>query len=81
MCFLKDLVGPSASEKKAAADARIAASAAKRAEQEKISRAKATDISEALTASTAKRLSGGGNSGRTSLFSSTTGSGFMGRFD
>ena len=74
MCF-----GPSAAEKQAAADARVEAEVAKRAEIEDKAGVKREDISDALTArSQGKGMRGG--TGRKSLFSSG-GQGFLGRFD
>lgn len=81
MCFSKAAapVGPSAAELKAAEDQRKAAEIAKdQAIQEKATQ-KREDIDDALSARTKRKGSRGGV-GRRSLFSSNTGSGFIGRF-
>jgi hypothetical protein len=74
-----DLLGPSPSEKRAAAAQRQAADVAKREEAEKRAGQKREDIMEALEASTVRRGMRGGR-GRRSLFRAG-GGGFMGRFD
>ncbi len=76
--------GPSAAEIEAqnqtAAEARVAAEEAKRAEVEKLAKAKREDITEALDSRNEREGSGGGK-GRRSLFSSATGgAGFLSRF-
>ena len=78
------VTGPSAAEIEAqnqtAAEARVAAEEAKRAEVEKLAKAKREDITEALDSRNEREGSGGGK-GRRSLFSSTTGgAGFLSRF-
>lgn len=71
--------GPSTAEKKAAAEQRLAAEQAKQeAIQEKAGQ-KREDISDALSARSQRKGTRGGV-GRRSLFSSNTGSGFVGRF-
>lgn len=71
--------GPSAAEKKAAAEQRLAAEQAKQqAIQEKAGQ-KREDISDALSARSQRKGTRGGV-GRRSLFSSNTGAGFVGRF-
>ena len=74
MCF-----GPSAAEKKAAAEQRVEADLAKRKAVEERAMQKREDISTALEASTQKRGMRGG-SGRRSLFQAA-GGGFLGRFN
>jgi hypothetical protein len=71
-------LGPSPSEKRAAAAQREAADVAKREEAEKRAGQKREDIMEALEASTVRRGMRGGM-GRRSLFRAG-GGGFMGRF-
>lgn len=73
MCF-----GPSAAEKRAAAEQREAADIAKREEAEKRAGQKREDIMEALESATVRRGMRGGR-GRRSLFRAG-GGGFMGRF-
>lgn len=71
--------GPSSAEKRAAAEARVAAEEAKQqAIQEKASQ-KREDISDALSSRTERKGTRGGV-GRRSLFSASTGAGFTGRF-
>ena len=74
-----DLLGPSRSEKRAAAAQRQAADVAKREEAEKRAGQKREDIMEALEGATVRRGMRGGM-GRRSLFRAS-GGGFMGRFD
>lgn len=85
MCF-----GPSAAEKRAArkaqeqqamlaAEQRRAADEAARQEAERRAKQKAEDIEAAVSASTVRKGMSGG-SGRRSLFSAMSGSGFLGRF-
>lgn len=74
-----DLLGPSPSEKRAAAAQRQAADVAKREEAEKRAGQKRKDIMEALEGATVRRGMRGGM-GRRSLFRAS-GGGFMGRFD
>lgn len=72
-------LGPSPSEKRAAAAQREAADVAKREEAEKRAGQKREDIMEALEGATVRRGMRGGR-GRRSLFRAS-GGGFMGRFD
>lgn len=67
-------------QNRTAAEARVAAEEAKRAEIEKLAKAKREDITEALD-SRSEREGKGGGKGRRSLFSSSTGgAGFLSRF-
>lgn len=77
MCFGGG--GPTQAENKAAAEDRIAAEDAKRAEAERRAKQKREDISEAITARTVKAGRQGG-SGRRSLYSASSGEGFLSRF-
>jgi|TARA_E500000318_G_scaffold102328_1_gene106546 hypothetical protein len=88
MCFGGGGGGPSESEQKAAAEQRIEAEDAKRAEVEKRAKQKREDITEALESRTADAGKRGGT-GRRSLFTRGTGmgarsggsAGFLGRFN
>ena len=75
MCF-----GPSKAEKKAAAEQRVAAETAKQKEIQDRAESKREDISDALSARTQRKSMRSGGKGRRSLYSASTGAGFLSRF-
>lgn len=75
MCF-----GPSSAEKKAAAEQRVAAETAKQEEIQDRAESKREDISDALSARMQRKGMRSGGMGRRSLYSGSTGAGFLGRF-
>ena len=74
MCF-----GPSRAEKEAAAEQRLAADQARQEEARKRAVQKREDIGEAVS-QRAQRKYGRRGAGRRSLMQTTSGSGFLGRF-
>lgn len=75
MCF-----GPSKAEKKAAAEQRVEAEAVKQEQIQERAEAKREDISEALSRRTKRLGTRSGGRGRRSLYSASTGAGFLSRF-
>ena len=73
--------GPSNAEKRAAAEQRAAAEEQKQKEIQRRAESKRNDISEALSSREQRKGMRGGGQGRRSLYSASTGSGFLGRFD
>jgi hypothetical protein len=73
-------LGPSKAEKKAAAEQRVAAESVKQEEIQERAEAKREDISDALSMRTMRKGMRTGGVGRRSLYSGSTGSGFLGRF-
>lgn len=75
MCF-----GPSKAEKEAAAEQRVEAELAKQEQVVDRAEDKREDITDALSARSQRKGMRGGGKGRRSLYSGTTGAGFLSRF-
>jgi hypothetical protein len=75
MCF-----GPSSAEKKAAAEQRAETELAKQEQVKDRAESKREDITDALSARSERQGTRGGGSGRRSLYSGSTGAGFLSRF-
>ena len=77
MCFPK---GPSAAENKAAAEQRVESELAQQSAAVDRAETKREDITDALSARESRKGMRGGGKGRRSLYSASTGSGFLSRF-
>lgn len=75
MCF-----GPSKAEKKAAAEQKVAVEEVKQEEVQERAEKKREDVSDALSARVQRKGMRGGGMGRRSLYSASTGAGFLSRF-
>ena len=74
------MCGPSKSEKRAAAEQRAEAELAKQEQVKDRAESKREDITDALSARAERKGTRGGGSGRRSLYSGSTGAGFLNRF-